>query len=152
MATKDVKDVKDVKDDTAVAAASESKLYTRAEVAKHADPKDTWIIIHNNVYDVTPFLNEHPGGEEVLLEQGGTDASEPFEDIGHSTDARQMMESYKIGELIEEERTGDSGKKDRDWSSGTNDEDNSSSWRSWLIPIALGVLATLVYRYFISAH
>lgn len=35
------------------------------------------------------------------MEQGGNDASEPFEDIGHSTDARQMMESYKIGELIE---------------------------------------------------
>lgn len=48
------------------------------------------------------FVNvQHPGGEEVLLEQGGNDATEPFEDIGHSTDARQMMESFKIGELIE---------------------------------------------------
>ncbi|XP_029175792.1 cytochrome b5 domain-containing protein RLF-like isoform X2 [Nylanderia fulva] len=117
------KDVKDVKDDT---ASSGSKLFTRAEVAKHADPKDTWIIIHNNVYNVTSFLNEHPGGEEVLLEQGGNDATEPFEDIGHSTDARLMMESFKIGELIEEERTKDNEKKERDWSSGGADEDNSS--------------------------
>jgi len=35
------------------------------------------------------------------VEQNGRDATEPFEDIGHSTDARQMMESYKIGELVE---------------------------------------------------
>jgi len=35
------------------------------------------------------------------VEQKGRDATEPFEDIGHSTDARQMMESYKIGELVE---------------------------------------------------
>jgi len=35
------------------------------------------------------------------MEQNGRDATEPFEDIGHSTDARQMMESYKIGELVE---------------------------------------------------
>lgn len=35
------------------------------------------------------------------MEQSGHDATEPFEDIGHSTDARQMMESYKIGELVE---------------------------------------------------
>jgi len=35
------------------------------------------------------------------LEQGGRDGTEPFEDIGHSTDAREMMESYKIGELVE---------------------------------------------------
>lgn len=50
------KDVKDVKEDTS--AASSSKLFTRAEVAKHTDPNDTWIIIHNNIYNVTPFLNE----------------------------------------------------------------------------------------------
>lgn len=35
------------------------------------------------------------------MEQSGRDATEPFEDIGHSTDARQMMKSYKIGELVE---------------------------------------------------
>ncbi|KAG5312145.1 PREDICTED: cytochrome b5-like isoform X1 [Acromyrmex echinatior] len=140
---------KDLKDDTA--ATSAGKLFTRAEVEKHSETsKDTWIIIHNNVYNVTSFLNEHPGGEEVLLEQHGQDATEAFEDIGHSTDARQMMESYKIGELVEAERMEDSGKRIRDWSN--KNEDSSSSWWSWLIPIALGVLATIIYRNFISAY
>lgn len=44
---------------------------------------------------------QHPGGEEVLLEQSGRDATEPFEDVGHSSDARKMMEPYKVGELVE---------------------------------------------------
>lgn len=75
-----------------------------AEVAKHNDNKKTWIVIHNGVYDVTEFLNEHPGGEEVLLEQAGKDATEPFEDVGHSSDARELMAKYKVGELVESER------------------------------------------------
>ena len=44
---------------------------------------------------------QHPGGEEVLLEQAGKVATEPFEDVGHSTDAREMMADYLIGELTE---------------------------------------------------
>ncbi|XP_033229125.1 cytochrome b5-like [Belonocnema kinseyi] len=96
---------------------------------------------------------KHPGGEEVLLEQAGRDSTEAFEDVGHSSDARQMMEPYKIGEIIEKEKTKTDSKVTKYWESGTVENDDSSgSWRSWLIPIALGVLATLVYRYFISAH
>lgn len=34
------------------------KTFTRAEVAKHNTNKDTWLLIHNSVYDVTSFLNE----------------------------------------------------------------------------------------------
>lgn len=48
---------------------------------------------------------QHPGGEEVLLEQAGKDGSEAFEDVGHSTDARELMKRYKIGEVVESERT-----------------------------------------------
>lgn len=36
----------------------------------------------------------------MLLEQSGKDATEAFEDVGHSSDARKMKENYLIGEII----------------------------------------------------
>lgn len=45
------------------------------------------------------LLFQHPGGEEVLLEQAGRDATESFEDVGHSSDAREMLKQYYIGEV-----------------------------------------------------
>ncbi|MGH0120320.1 UNVERIFIED_CONTAM: hypothetical protein FKN15_057222 [Acipenser sinensis] len=44
-------------------------------------------------------ISVHPGGEEVLMEQAAADATENFEDVGHSTDAREMLKQYFIGEL-----------------------------------------------------
>ena len=45
------------------------------------------------------FLSQHPGGEEVLREQAGGNATESFEDVGHSSDAREMASNMVIGEL-----------------------------------------------------
>ncbi|KAH7694878.1 Protein CYTB-5.1 [Aphelenchoides avenae] len=77
---------------------------TRAEVAEHNSNKSAWIIIGNKVFDVTKFLDEHPGGCEVLLEKAGDDRTEAFEDVGHSTDAREMKEQFLVGEIVDEER------------------------------------------------
>ena len=61
-------------------------------------------LIHwSKVYDVTKFLSEHPGGEEILLECAGVDATEGFEDVGHSADARELLEDYLVGDLREED-------------------------------------------------
>ncbi len=49
-----------------------SKTYTKEEVAKHVEPEDLWVIIDGRVYNVTPFLEEHPGGDGVLLDNAGT--------------------------------------------------------------------------------
>lgn len=57
------------------------------------------VLIYANCYIFIDL--QHPGGEEVLLEQAGKDATEQFEDVGHSSDAREMMNKYKIGELAE---------------------------------------------------
>lgn len=51
------------------------------------------------VYDVSSYLDDHPGGAEVMLEVAGQDATNMFEDIGHSTDARTEMKKYQIGVL-----------------------------------------------------
>lgn len=78
---------------------STEKLYKPAEVLKHNTKDDLWLIIHGNVYDVTKFIDEHPGGEEVLVDVGGTDATDAFEDIGHSEDARETLATLKLGKL-----------------------------------------------------
>lgn len=70
-------------------------------------------------------LLQHPGGEEVLLEQAGKDGSEAFEDVGHSSDARDLMVKYKIGELIENERK-PVKEKNPDWGSSSANPDSSN--------------------------
>ncbi|EEC67315.1 hypothetical protein OsI_34332 [Oryza sativa Indica Group] len=79
--------------------AGEKKVFGFEEVAGHNVTKDCWLIIAGKVYDVTSFMDEHPGGDEVLLAVTGKDATNDFEDIGHSESAREMMEKYLIGEI-----------------------------------------------------
>lgn len=57
------------------------------------------MIINGKVYDVTKYIDEHPGGEEVLVDCGGVDATDPFDDIGHSEDAREALVGLLIGEV-----------------------------------------------------
>ncbi|KAM5563116.1 cytochrome b5-like [Rosa sericea] len=77
----------------------EKKFYTLDEVSKHCDRKDCWLVIDGKVYDVTKFLEDHPGGDEVLLSSTGKDATDDFEDVGHSTAARAMMDEYYVGDI-----------------------------------------------------
>ncbi|KAL9240119.1 hypothetical protein vseg_014376 [Gypsophila vaccaria] len=76
-----------------------SKLFALAEVSSHNTREDCWLIIHSKVYDVTKFLEEHPGGDEVLLASTGKDASDDFEDTGHSDSAKALMSQYYIGDI-----------------------------------------------------
>ncbi|CAM6088609.1 unnamed protein product [Calypogeia fissa] len=76
-----------------------AKVYKLSEVEVHNSAKDCWLVIDGKVYDVTKFLEEHPGGDEVLLSATGKDATDDFEDVGHSNSAREMMAEYLVGEI-----------------------------------------------------
>ncbi|GFX81497.1 cytochrome b5 [Trichonephila clavipes] len=80
------------------------KSFTLKEIAEHSNSDSAWVLINDGVYDVTKFLDEHPGGPETLLDWAGKEATEAFEDVAHSVDARTLMENYKIGELSEEDQ------------------------------------------------
>ena len=54
------------------------------------------IIINNKKYDVTEFINEHPGGNQVFVD--GKDMTEEFNKICHSKEAIKMLEKYLIKE------------------------------------------------------
>jgi len=76
-----------------------SRKITYSEVAAHTGRHDLWVVIHDKVLDLSKFVDEHPGGEEVLVDQGGKDATEPFEDVSHSEEARRLVETLVIGVL-----------------------------------------------------
>lgn len=48
---------------------------------------------------MTKYLADHPGGADVLTEAAGTDASEEFDNAGHSEDAFEIMKDYCVGKL-----------------------------------------------------
>ncbi|KAG7526061.1 hypothetical protein JOB18_036265 [Solea senegalensis] len=119
------------------------KYYRLSEIEKQNFYKSTWIIIHNKVYDVTKFLEEHPGGEEVLREQAGGNATESFEDVGHSSDAREMASSMLIGEVHPDDRAKLNKPEE---TLLTTVKEESSWWSNLLIPSLVAAIVTLLYR------
>lgn len=60
-----------------------SGQYSVKEVSQHSKQEEgLWIIVDNDIYDVTQFVNEHPGGPKILKRVGGKDASKQFWKVG----------------------------------------------------------------------
>ncbi len=76
--------------------------FTRAEVATHATSSDCWTIVDGNVYNVTSWINKHPGGAQAILGLCGVDGSAAFNGQ-HGDDRRPASElaGFKIGTLAQ---------------------------------------------------
>ncbi|CAH1110993.1 unnamed protein product [Psylliodes chrysocephalus] len=91
----------------ATTETTETQFYTLEQIAKYNGKQEdntVWIIIRDNVYDVSPFLEEHPGGADLIMEWAGKDATKEFDNFGHSSDAKKDLKRLKIGEVVEEQR------------------------------------------------
>jgi L-lactate dehydrogenase (cytochrome) len=63
----------------------------------HSTEDDCWIGIHGKIYNVTSFLDKHPGGRQILLKQAGTDATAQFLQV-HSLDILEMVKDLIVAD------------------------------------------------------
>jgi NAD(P)H-flavin reductase len=77
----------------------QKKKWTRDEVAKHNTKEDFYTIVHNKVYDMTHYVDKHPGGYDLLFKNAGKDSTADFEAMYHSLKARNLLEEYYVGDL-----------------------------------------------------
>lgn len=80
--------------------AAADGAYTWQEVAEHNSEESAWISIDGLVYDVTEFIDKHPGGKEMILLSVGREATDLFNSYHPFTDRpRKVLAKYKIGSL-----------------------------------------------------
>ena len=85
-------------------SSADSRLISRKEVSKHDSIDDLWIILKNQqssklgVYDVTAYVEEHPGGQ-AILNNAGRDSTKGFYGPQHPARVFDMIEDFYIGDL-----------------------------------------------------
>ncbi|KAJ3539612.1 hypothetical protein NM208_g5420 [Fusarium decemcellulare] len=76
-----------------------SQVFTYADVQPHNTKDNLYLIIRGKVYDASSFVDDHPGGIDILLEVAGKDATEAYNDTSHSDEADEILEDLQIGTL-----------------------------------------------------
>jgi L-lactate dehydrogenase (cytochrome) len=71
-----------------------------SQVQERNSRDNLWVVIHGSVYDLTAFVNEHPGGSKVILQVAGKDATKEFS-MYHPPDMmdRFLDKKFHLGKL-----------------------------------------------------
>ena len=76
-----------------------TESFTINEVSKHNLKKDCYLVINNNVYDVSSYIGYHPAGSRTIISRCGKEVTGIFARI-HSNRAWDLLKKYKIGTII----------------------------------------------------
>jgi cytochrome b involved in lipid metabolism len=75
-------------------------IYTIADVQKHATKESCWSVVDGNVYDLTTWIDRHPGGAQAILGMCGTDGSAAYHgQHGNARRPASLLVLLKIGAL-----------------------------------------------------
>lgn len=71
------------------------------DVFRHRFENDCWVTIRGVVYDLTPFVSQHPGGVHAIIQSAGDDATKVFEDA-HSGSKMTLdtLKKYRLGFFV----------------------------------------------------
>lgn len=76
------------------------KRFSLQDVSKHNKPNNAWCVIHNDVYDISLFAYDHPGGDIILL-SAGKDATILFESYHSKPISETILRKCRIGKLVD---------------------------------------------------
>lgn len=84
--------------------SSSQKVLNMAEVVKHNQINDCYMVINNKVYDVTNYSLSHPGGTRTIANSCGKEATNTYDTKGgnngaHSSYAGNLLDQYFVGNL-----------------------------------------------------
>ncbi|CAH0051426.1 unnamed protein product [Clonostachys solani] len=74
-------------------------VVTTPELAQHNTANDLWVSVHGKVYNLTSFVNDHPGGIDAILQCAGDDGTDAYDYAGHSKSASATLTRFLIGPL-----------------------------------------------------
>ncbi|KAJ5368291.1 uncharacterized protein N7496_008051 [Penicillium cataractarum] len=78
------------------------KLLSTQQVSEHKTPEDCWIVVDNQVWDVTDFLDEHPGGSTIILKYAGRDATKAYSEVHAPSVLKANLEPEKFKGVLDE--------------------------------------------------
>ncbi|KAI4834535.1 hypothetical protein E4T44_08736, partial [Aureobasidium sp. EXF-8845] len=76
-----------------------SGTYSKADVQSHNKPDNLWIIVDDDVYDMTKFQEEHPGGKKIIQRVAGKDASKQFWKYHNEGILKKYQKQLQVGSL-----------------------------------------------------
>ncbi|GIW67015.1 MAG: hypothetical protein KatS3mg095_0913 [Candidatus Parcubacteria bacterium] len=89
-----------IQEDTKISTQTEEKFYTIEEISQHNSKENCWAVIRGDVYDLTKWIDKHPGGEDKILSICGKDGTQAFErKHGGQEKPEKALEKFKIGRL-----------------------------------------------------
>ncbi|CAK69152.1 unnamed protein product (macronuclear) [Paramecium tetraurelia] len=78
----------------------EVKLPIIFKVQQHNTQKDAWIVLQDNIYDVSYYIEKHPGGREQILRGVGKDATFLFLQHHPWVNFHYILEKFQVGYLV----------------------------------------------------
>mmetsp|Transcript_118995 Transcript_118995/g.333303 ORF Transcript_118995/g.333303 Transcript_118995/m.333303 type:complete len:268 (-) Transcript_118995:220-1023(-) len=78
--------------------ASGERKVSVEELREHQSQESCWVLLNGAVWDLTPFLSDHPGGPGAILEYAGKDATALWESIHPPAVLSQLAPSLRIGD------------------------------------------------------
>ncbi|KAF2691850.1 acyl-CoA dehydrogenase NM domain-like protein [Lentithecium fluviatile CBS 122367] len=76
-----------------------SQRFSAADVAVHNKADNLYIIVDEDVYDLTKFQDDHPGGKKILQRVAGKDASKQFWKYHNESILKKYQKQLQVGSL-----------------------------------------------------